>query len=189
MPYKQRRRKHERERPARRRKSTTSATSESKNDHLPSSISWSDSLSTQALPPGQALQEEVDKGIQDPFHQLHRSLHTLPSKAVIKVLMEKRKLCCVKYRNVVAHSHLLSHSLTINSDLSYNLFVHSHQKQCITLKHIPLSIKDKDALFQLLGTTDKHKVCVGQPDVKFVRMVNEKRSQGGVITWNTCMFC
>ena len=73
----------------------------------------------------------------------------------------------------------VTHSLTINADLSWSLFVNQHQVDagtCGTLKSFAGPMND-EKLSQLLVMVDKLPVCAGQPDDHFVRMVLAKKGK------------
>ena len=72
---------------------------------------------------------------------------------------------------------VVTHSLYINADLSWTLFINQRQVKvatCDALKAFagPMSA---DKLSQLLLTLDQLPLCAGQPDDHFVRMILNKK--------------
>ena len=70
-----------------------------------------------------------------------------------------------------------THSLTINSDLSWTAFVHGHpvsNSTCVPLASIPDKL-EHDSLKLLLSKLDSSSVCPGNPDRNFVEMLVTKK--------------
>lgn len=73
----------------------------------------------------------------------------------------------------------ITHSLTINSDLSWSAFVHGHlvnNSRCVPLSSIPDKL-DHDSLKLLLSKLDSSKVCPGHTDHNFVEMLLTKKGK------------
>ena len=73
----------------------------------------------------------------------------------------------------------VTHSLTINADLSWTLFVNQHKidaDTCVALRSFAGPLNGVK-LSQLLATVDKLLICAGQPDDHFVRMVLAKKGK------------
>lgn len=71
----------------------------------------------------------------------------------------------------------ISHSIIINSNMTWNVFVHGSKVSC--RKNTPLSqFPDKlsaESLQSLINVVDSASVCPGNPDKKFIDMVKAKK--------------
>ena len=122
----------------------------------------------QSLPTTSAVQmlnpERTPECVYSPLCQLHSTL-TQPnnfwsdqSPENLETIMLCRISCKTQPLTVM-------HSLTINADLSWTLFVNQHKVDvdtCIALKSFAGPLNDK--LSQLLVAIDKLLICEGQPD-------------------------
>ena len=73
----------------------------------------------------------------------------------------------------------VTHSLTIDSNLSWTAFVYGHpvsSSRCVILSTIPDKL-DHDSLKLLLSKLDSSKVCPGHPDHNFVEMLLSKKGK------------
>ena len=73
----------------------------------------------------------------------------------------------------------ISHSLTINSNLSWTAFVYGNPVSnsiCVPLFSIPDKV-DHDSLKLLLSKLDSSNVCPGNPDRNFVEMLVTKKGK------------
>ena len=71
----------------------------------------------------------------------------------------------------------ISHSIMINSDMTWNVYVHGNKVLC--RRNTPLSqFPDRlsaESLQSLISIVDSASVCPGNPDEKFIRMVKAKK--------------
>ena len=71
----------------------------------------------------------------------------------------------------------ISHSIIINSNMSWNVYVHGNKVSC--RKNTPLSpFPDKlsaESLQSLINVVDSASVCPGNPDKKFISVVKAKK--------------
>ncbi len=81
------------------------------------------------------------------------------------------------------HSHSediqprITKSITINSDLTWELFVHSNQvKKCDALVDIPMKL-NKVHFLRLIASVEKLNVCAGHPEKKFVEFVTNRKGK------------
>ena len=84
---------------------------------------------------------------------------------------------CASYSSSTLPS--VTHSLTINSDLSWMAFVHGHpvsSSRCVPLSSIPDKL-DHDSLKLLLSKLDSSRVCPGHPDHNFEEMFLSKKGK------------
>ena len=90
------------------------------------------------------------------------------------------KLC--KLNSVATSSRqpvIITHCLTVNSDLTWVLYVHGNQlcpQTCQSLRKIPSKL-DSASLYCLLESIDQLHICCGQPDVHFVSMLKAKKGK------------
>ena len=194
MPYKQRfqhRKKQEREKRQKRLKtSTSSLESESSititiTDEL--SITTTDETFHETLTEcgGDLLSTNKltdDQNTRDvPLRHLHESL-TLPSKAWCDQSPEglKKLILCKLSQGSgsSAQPMMVTHSLTVNSDFTWKLFVLNHEitRSCNALGSFPSKL-DQETFSQLLTRLDNISICIGQPDTHFVRMVAAKKGK------------
>ncbi len=79
---------------------------------------------------------------------------------------------------------VITHCLTVESDLKWVLYVHNNKltpATCQSLKQFPATL-DIVTLENLLLEIDRLHVCCGHPDAQFVAMVNAKK--GEILTAN-----
>ena len=78
-----------------------------------------------------------------------------------------------------SQSASMTHCLTVNSDLSWTLFVHNHKVCPITCNALKgfLMLLDEDSFPKLLSTIDGLHVCARQPDEHFMHMVQNKKGK------------
>ena len=71
----------------------------------------------------------------------------------------------------------ISHSIMINSDMTWNVYVHGNKVLC--RRNTPLSqFPDRlsaESLQSLISIVDSASVCPGNPDEKFIHMVKAKK--------------
>ena len=78
-----------------------------------------------------------------------------------------------------AKALIVTHRLTINSDMTWNLFVYGHEvtgDTCIALGSIPCKLQH-DTLSQLLYKVEKLQICAGHPDTSFIGMIKSKKGK------------
>ena len=72
---------------------------------------------------------------------------------------------------------VITHCVTVNSDLQWSLFVHNRQvtpSTCGALKSLPLQLT-QDSFSDLLNIVDRLHVCVGHPDKHFVKFASARK--------------
>ena len=72
---------------------------------------------------------------------------------------------------------VITHCVTVNSDLQWTLFVYNHQvtpSSCRALKSIPSKLS-KDSLYTLLHLVDQLHVCPGHPEKHFIEFVLSRK--------------
>ena len=136
----------------------------------------------QSLPTTSAAQmlnpERTPECVSSPLCQLHSTL-TLPNSFWSDQSPENLETIMLCRISRKTQPLTVTHSLTINADLSWTLFVNQHKVDtdtCIALKSFAGPLND-DKLSQLLVAIDKLLVCAGQPDDHFVRMILAKKGK------------
>ncbi len=134
---------------------------------------------------GKLLTPFRDTSTQDisdnPLRLLHLSI-TLPSKAWCdqsSERLEKVILCKLSQASGSSTQPLkVTHNLTVNSDLTWKLFVLNHEinTRCTVLDYIPSTLT-QDTFSQLLVRLDNLAICVGPPDAHFIRMITAKKGK------------
>ena len=87
------------------------------------------------------------------------------------------RVCKLQHVASVRLQSVVSHSLIINSDLTWSAFVHGHSvdgSKSQILSAIPVKF-DCESLHNLLSKLDKSSVCPGHPDKHFLEMVLSKK--------------
>ena len=115
---------------------------------------------------------------ESPLNQLH-SILILPSSCWSDQTQDKDETIMLCRMSHTPKQLTVTHSLSINADLSWTLFVNQHQVEvttCSALKAFagPMST---DKLSQLLLTLDRLPVCAGQPDDHFMHMILAKKGR------------
>ena len=88
------------------------------------------------------------------------------------------------YRISFASTCYISHCLSVNSDPSWTLLIHGQQvshQNCSLLLSFPIKLTQAH-LQSLINTLEHASVCPGNPDIKFVEMINDKTKKGKI--WN-----
>lgn len=116
------------------------------------------------------------KDVQQEIHTLAPLLNLkLPSN---KWIRQDQNLC--KVSDIHSKESLaITMCLVINKDMSWNLFVHGKEvntDECDILKSVPNILSDIH-LEELVSTLDKCSLCPGNPDYKFVDMVEAKKGK------------
>ena len=133
----------------------------------------------ESLPlPDTAQVSNPEEYVSSPLRQLH-SMPSRPSSFwsdQSPESLETIMLCRISRK---AQPLIVTHSLTINVDLSWTLFVNQHKidaDTCVALRSFAGPLNGVK-LSQLLATVDKLLICAGQPDDHFVRMVLAKKGK------------
>ena len=114
-----------------------------------------------------------------PLHLLHGSL-CLPSKAWCDQSPEglNKLIFCKLSQFSSSNSQplIVTHSLTVNSDLTWKLFILNHEitTSCSILETFPSRLSE-ETFSKLLAKLDSASICMGQPDADFVCMVTAKK--------------
>ena len=172
----------EKEREKRARRHSNAQTQDSDSSRVSSTIdtetiSTSNSCSTAeggSLTPSQLPPVEASAQLR----QLHSAL-VLPNRFWSDHspdTLQKMLLCKVSCKT---QPLMVTHSLTIHSNLSWLLFVNQHlidSAVCGPLKSFSGPLTPEN-LSQLLVEVDRLSICAGQPDDHFVRMVQAKKGK------------
>ena len=72
----------------------------------------------------------------------------------------------------------ISHTITVNSDLTWNVFVHNHEvkSDCSALQTIP-QVLDINSLKKLIELVNKLQICAGHPDSSFLSFCRAKKGK------------
>ncbi len=111
----------------------------------------------------------------DPLESIKRSL-CLPR--MIQKADPYVKLQIYKLTSTPSTSLVVTHCLTISSDLSWSLFVQNQEitsDKCPLLFGIPDHLTSESAT-SFLKVIDKLEVCAGQPDLKFVEFIQSQKA-------------
>lgn len=112
----------------------------------------------------------------------HDSLELPNSQWTCQFTQDALQLCKLQQPSPSSSAQsapVVTHSLTINSDLTWLAFVHGHKvdsKWLPPLSNIPDKL-DSEAINGLLLKLDTTTVCPGHPDKQFVEMVLSKRGK------------
>lgn len=87
------------------------------------------------------------------------------------------QLCKIEAQTSVSTPLVITHTLLVERDLSWNVFVHGHHINRTTsglLSSIPSHI-DSSTLLTLLSILDSASVCPGHPDSKFIEIAKKRK--------------
>ena len=141
---------------------STATSSEGQNDLLNTSSSR------------QNCEQDTDSALV----ALQRSL-SLPNSWIDASHPPLTSLCLCKVSTIPTVStqpSVITHSLIVNENLGWELYVHNRQVQPHALRSVPL-ILTSESLNNLLQLLERPHVCGGQPDSHFVSMVNAKNGK------------
>ena len=106
------------------------------------------------------------------------SMHSLSNGWVDQTKLEKITLCKLSEEaSTSTRPAMVTHSLVINSDLTWKCFFHGHEvKDCPPLHSFP-DVIDPPKLQQLIGALDSCYLCPGNPDKHFLSMSSERKGK------------
>ena len=87
----------------------------------------------------------------------------------------------VKIKDISSNSPIITHSITVYSDLTWNLIVHGHQvsSTCSCLSSIPV-VLNMESLSSLISVINHASVCPGHPDEQFIAMLEAKKGKAAL---------
>lgn len=88
------------------------------------------------------------------------------------------RLCkCIDNVQATPHHTTFSHELTIRDNCTWSLLIHGFlvDHENVVLSSVPGTLDDPSKVLDLLHTLDGATICPGNPDEKFVEMVESRR--------------
>lgn len=88
--------------------------------------------------------------------------------------LERLQFVKIKEQTSSSYPLVITHSVVVDQDLTWKVYVHGHQVNPQCLSHIPAQLQ-AGMLQQLLSTIDRLNVCAGHPDAHFLEMMEAKK--------------